>query len=572
MTPQEIAVNRVQIATDQAWSQISNNIYVRRILGLQGDGVFPRITPELAAERASMTRGIRASLDAVDLDLLPHDLALTARIVRGSDLDASADGERYWLVDLVPGFPGPFSITPYKLGLMFSALTPVFQGYAFDSEGDGDRYLALLADVGRLLDDMHERTRGQAERGLRMPQPMLPGTRGLLHGLKAGAPAYFGVNAARASKLTNPGAFVAAVERRIADLLVPAFAKLEALIGEDYQRRAPEQVGMWQYPGGDAVYADLVKAQTTMDLSPEQVHAAGHARMERIHSEMDALRAKVGFKGSRAEFHESLKKDPRFLAKTPDEVASRLRSYIATFKTVYGKYFDIELTSGYDVERLDPRVEGSVTFGYYQEPQPRGDQRGIFRFNGSKLEERSLISAASLLYHELVPGHHLQVATQRSNQDLHPLRRLAANNAYQEGWAEYAATLAGEAGMFDDPYDRYGRLLMDAMLTSRLVVDTGMNALRWPLEKARQYLRDNTFMSETEIQTETVRYCDIPGQALAYKLGDEKILELRARMQRHQGARFDIRRFHDAVLKPGPLPLPVLEWHIDRQIELATAG
>lgn len=163
MTPQEIAVNRVQIATDRAWAYTSRNIYIRWLLGLPGDGVFFRATPEEASERAGMLREIRASLDGIDAKLLPHDLALTARILRGSDIEASADGERYWLVDLVAGFPGPFSITPYKLGLLFSALGQIFPNYKLDSEGDADRYLALLADVATLageagmFDDPYDR-------------------------------------------------------------------------------------------------------------------------------------------------------------------------------------------------------------------------------------------------------------------------------------------------------------------------------------------------------------------------------------------------------------------------------
>jgi uncharacterized protein (DUF885 family) len=569
VSPQEIAVSRVQNATEQAWSHASSNIYIRRLLGLPGDGVFQRMTPDSAAGHAGLVRRIRAALDGVDLALLPHDLGITARILRGADLEARADGDNFLLVDVATAFAGPFSITPYKLGLLFSALGNVFATYVFDGDGDADRYLALLADVARLLDDMHARTQAQAQAGIRMPQPMIPGARAVLAASQAGAGAYFGVGAARLAKLARADRVAAAIDERIRVSLVPAFAHLVALLDDDYLRRAPADVGMWQYPGGDAVYADLVRMQTTLDLTPEQVHAAGHERMRRIHAEMDEVRARIGFKGSRAEFHATLTRDPRFLARTPDDVAARLRHFIDRFKPLYPKYFDIELASGYDVERLDPGVEGAVTFGYYQEPQPGGDPRGLFRFNGSKLEERSMVSAATLLYHELVPGHHLQVATQRANLELHPLRRFSSNNAYQEGWAEYAATLAGEAGMFDDPYDRYGRLLMDAMLTSRLVVDTGMNALRWTLEQARAYQREHTFMSETEIQTETVRYCDIPGQALAYKLGDERILALRERMRRALGARFDIRRFHDAVLKPGCLPLPVLEWHIEHEIAMA---
>jgi uncharacterized protein (DUF885 family) len=172
-----------------------------------------------------------------------------------------------------------------------------------------------------------------------------------------------------------------------------------------------------------------------------------------------------------------------------------------------------------------------------------------------------------------MPGHHLQIGLQYENADLHPFRQYGLVTAYNEGWAEYAATLAGEIGMYEEPEERYGRLVKDGFLTSRLVVDTGMNALGWSLERARNYMRENSGRSESEICTESVRYsCDVPGQALAYKMGDSKIMELRRRMQQGLGSRFDLKVFHDAVLGPGAVPLPELEWHVDYEINRLRAG
>jgi uncharacterized protein (DUF885 family) len=178
-----------------------------------------------------------------------------------------------------------------------------------------------------------------------------------------------------------------------------------------------------------------------------------------------------------------------------------------------------------------------------------------------------------LLYHELVPGHHLHIATQQENPRLHPFRMHNFVNAFNEGWAEYAATYAGEIGMYEEPEERYGRLVMDAFLTCRLVVDTGMNVLGWSLERARDYMRSHSGMAEAEILTESLRYsCDLPAQALAYKLGDTQILDLRERMRRALGARFEIKEFHAAVLGPGALPMPELAWHVEREIERLRTG
>ena len=203
------------------------------------------------------------------------------------------------------------------------------------------------------------------------------------------------------------------------------------------------------------------------------------------------------------------------------------------------------------------------------QPPTAADPRGYYYFNGSSLKDRSLLNAAALVYHELVPGHHFQIALQHENSDLPTFRRDAGWTAYTEGWGEYASSLAGEMGMYSDPYDRAGRLMMDLFLSCRLVVDTGMNALGWTRQKAIDYLRENTLESDTQIATETLRYSsDIPGQALAYKMGSAKLRELRTKAERALGPAFDVRRFHDAVLGSGPMPLAVLEQHVDWFIEI----
>jgi uncharacterized protein (DUF885 family) len=202
-----------------------------------------------------------------------------------------------------------------------------------------------------------------------------------------------------------------------------------------------------------------------------------------------------------------------------------------------------------------------MTFGYYDRAT------GCYLFNSGNLTKQALFHIGALTYHELMPGHHLHIATQRENDTLHSFRRYSFVSAYNEGWAEYAAAFAGELGLYEQPEERYGRLVMDAFLTCRLVVDTGMNVLGWTLERARDYMRSHSGMCEAEILTESVRYsCDIPGQALAYKLGDTQIFALRERMRQALGTRFELKDFHAAVLGPGALPMPELEWHVNYEI------
>jgi len=205
-----------------------------------------------------------------------------------------------------------------------------------------------------------------------------------------------------------------------------------------------------------------------------------------------------------------------------------------------------------------------MTYGYYQVPTST-DPKGVYLFNGSMLEQRTLLNAAALSYHELVPGHHFQINLSRENRALSAFRRNALYTAFTEGWGEYASDVAGEVGMYSDPYDRAGRLAMDLFLSTRLVVDTGMNALDWSRERAMEFMRAHTLESEAQIATETLRYStDIPAQALAYKMGSRGIHELRDATRKRLGDRFDIRRFHDAVLAQGAMPLSVLERHLER--------
>jgi uncharacterized protein (DUF885 family) len=279
----------------------------------------------------------------------------------------------------------------------------------------------------------------------------------------------------------------------------------------------------------------------------------------------------VGFEGSLADFRRHLRTDPRFVPESPEAIGRRLLEAQKRIESKIPLFFGRTPSAPAGIRRLSPALEGALNEGYYQPPSS-GDRRGYYFYNGSKIEDRSLLNAAALVYHELVPGHHFQVALAQENDDLPSFRRASHWTAYTEGWGEYASSLAGEMGMYEDPWDRAGRLVTDALVSARLVVDTGMNALGWSRPRAVAYLRENTLESDDQITAETLRYaCDVPGQALAYKIGAAKIRELRDRASRELGTSFDVRRFHDAVLGSGPMPLAVLERHIDWFIDAEKA-
>ncbi|MES2489725.1 MAG: DUF885 domain-containing protein [Pseudomonadota bacterium] len=562
-TALEQSLTLVNRASELAWQYLGDGMRAQEKGSLEG--MCPDLSLEGAQKRATLGQDILDLLNQVDDNQLPHDYALTSKLMRHYAGCWSKDADRYWLaIDPVNAFfYGPFFQTAYTGGFVFSGVGQALAGFQFKKDGDGERYLAALAELSLLLRQVHERTAGQAERGIRIFKPQLPGSRSLLTGLAASMATTLLVDPSRLTALGNTDALRLEIEKRVADI-ARGFADLLAQLDDKYEALAPDGVGMSLLPGGADVYLDLATMHTTMDLTVQQIHDRGHARMASIEAQMAEVRKQLNFTGSAAEFAAHLRGPHGGVAKDADDVGERMRKHKDRLEQRYDEFFVERSTSVYDVERLPEALEGTMTWGYYSQPTPY-EKRGVYYFNGSKLDSLAVIGAASLVFHELVPGHHLHMTLQNANKDLPEIRKNATVNAFNEGWAEYAATLTGEMGLYDDPYDRYGRLAMDAFLTSRLVVDTGMNALGWSLERAQQYLAEKTLCAPKEIGTDTIRYsCGIPAQALAYKLGDEEILRMRQRAMDKLKADFSYPHFHSAILDVGALPLPVLEWHLEK--------
>ena len=532
---------------------------------------LPDFGPAAAEAGAAAARELLSRIDALDLDALPPALSVPLRQARHGVLARAKAGDWYWTV-IDPagvGFYGQFLPSAYCGGWILNMVYESLERPALARPGDLDRQLALLADLPQLIDQMTERTRGQAERGMRMPRPQIPSARSLVAAFAARSSGLAQVADERFSDATRPlaAAFRAEAQRRIDTQLQPAFATLAAVFDAASEAAAPQGVGMSQFEGGAEVYRDLVRLHTTLDLSPEAVHAAGHARLQAIESEMRAIRGEVGLADDPQGYLVRLQADPQYRAVDAAGVATVFQRCIDRMDAVFAQAFHHGARARHGVAPLPEALQASMTFGYYDAPKP-GQDEGRFLFNTSHLTKNSLFNIGALTYHELVPGHHLHIALQRENEFLHPLSRYAFCNAYNEGWAEYAATLAGELGCYQTAEERYGRCAMDAFLTCRLVVDTGMNALGWSLERAREFLREHSTMSEAEIRSETLRYsCDVPAQALAYKLGDTELLALRDELRQARQARgeaLDLRDFHAAVLGHGALPLPDLRREVRR--------
>jgi uncharacterized protein (DUF885 family) len=518
---------------------------------------------ERKAELGARLSGMAAQ---IDLAALPHDLATTVKV--STDLaERWSNSHRWWWLVHDPlgvGFYGLFGPTAYCGGFTLNGFFNTLGRQPLRRRADLDRYLALVGDITAFVGAMRDRLQGQAERQIVMPAVQLAQARVLVRGLAASAPARLRPDPARLSEVDQADPFLRELDARLSGELAPAFEQLSGLLEGDYGERAGERVGLSQYPGGREIYEALIPHYLTQRLTAEQVHEAGHRRMADIRGQMAALRADAGFTGSDQAYLQALAGEPRWRAETSEGVAEVFRRYIARFRPHVERLFHASPKAPYDVKPLPEALTGAMTFGFYEAP-PSPGETGHYVFNGVNLTRNALNNVAALNYHELVPGHHFHLSSQRENELLAPLRKHAFFNAYNEGWAEYAATLAGEAGCYEEPEERFGRLMMDAFLTCRLVVDTGMNAFDWSLEQARAYMRDNSFMPETEIQSESVRYsCDIPGQSLAYKLGDTFLMEARERMRAALGDRFDIRDFHEAVLGPGALPLPLVAENVAR--------
>lgn len=461
-----------------------------------------------------------------------------------------------------------FQVTPYSSPL--SEVGQIFAALPLATAADRDRYLARLAEVPALADVVVANLGAQSARGIRVPKPELDQVDALLKAFSGvGAASPFRPAAPRLSAMAEADrvAFVKSVDDRVSGAVAPAIRRVAAAVSGDYRAKAPEAVGIGQYPGGPAAYRELVKFHTTMDITPEEVHQIGLKNVARIAGEMAKIREELGFKGTQVEFKASLRTNPRLFPKTPEEIGERLMSHIARIEPKVEAFFGRRPKAPYGVKRLDPQLEPGQTFGYYQIPTAT-DPKGYYNYNGSNLPDRSLLNAGALIFHELIPGHHFQINLAFENPAIPEFRRESFDTAFTEGWGEYAAGLAGEMGMYTDPYDRYGRLAMEMFVSVRLVVDTGMNALGWSRDRAIAYMKENAMETDTQILSETLRYsCDMPGQALAYKMGAMRILELREKARAALGPKFDVRAFHDWVLASGSLPMTTLERHVTALID-----
>jgi uncharacterized protein (DUF885 family) len=352
----------------------------------------------------------------------------------------------------------------------------------------------------------------------------------------------------------------------IADQLLPAYVKLRTFVADEYLPACRDTVSLAALPDGQAWYAFRAETSTTTKLSPAEIHDIGLAEVARIHGEMQQVMQQVGFKGELKDFFAFMTSDKQFQFASEDALLTAYRALETKANAATPALFSLTPKAPFEIRPVEPFRAESAAGGSYMPPSEDGSRPGVFYVNTFDLPSRKTWDAEALFLHEAIPGHHFQIALQQELGELPKFRRFGGETAFAEGWGLYAESLGKEMGFYTDPYQYFGRLQAELWRAIRLVVDTGLHSKNWTREQVIEYMKANSATTDVEAVAETERYIAIAGQALAYKIGERKIKERRARAEAALGERFDIRGFHAEVLKDGAVPLSVLEAKIDRWV------
>ncbi len=528
------------------------------------DDRLPDVSAEAQAARLKALAAFRARLDAIPRTALDEADRLNADLF-AFDLDGRIAEARFrtWRIPFL-------SDSGFHTEPVF-----VIEAMRFRNAADYEIYLRRLAALPRYLDQNIANMRLGMREGFTMPRAILPGVAPTFAALAVDEPEqspFFGpfrnmpasVPEVARSRILTEG------RRILKESVLPAYRRLYRFFTGDYMPAARSSIGAGDLPDGAAFYHMRIRRFTTLDLDAESIHILGRHEVARIRAEMEAVIGKTGFAGSFAEFLAFLRRDPRFYARTPEELLRRA-AWIA--KTIDGRlpaFFGKLPRMPYGVRAVPPEIAPNYTTGRYWPAIP-GVRGGLYMVNTYALDKRPLYALPALTLHEAVPGHHLQVALADEIEGVPEFRKALYVVAFGEGWGLYSERLGAEMGIYGTPYEEFGRLSYEMWRAARLVVDTGIHAMGWTRDEAIAFLKNNTALSAHNVATEIDRYISWPGQALGYKIGEIRIRELRAKAEKVLGSRFDIRAFHDAVLENGSLPLPVLERRIDAYIARAGA-
>ncbi|WP_245585152.1 DUF885 domain-containing protein [Solimonas flava] len=526
---------------------------------------LPDVSP--AAERActATLREVDAALATIEPAALSADERLTHELLRWT-IAGWLDALPFDEARLPFNSDGGFDVT-----LLYRASQPLAD------EKRAQAWLQLLSEVPRWYAQNIANARRGIKTGFVQPQPTAeavlkrarsaaalgPDDDPLLAPLRA-LPA--SLSEARRAELLAQG------EKLVRDGVQPARRDFARFMAREYLPHAAQSLAASDLPDGRAYYAFLVRRHTTTDLTPDQVHDIGLQEVARIRAEMERTMREAGFDGTLAAFIAWLRHEPRFYATSRQQLLEKASEIAKRIDGELPAHFGTLPRLTYGVRPVPAEIEDGYTTGRYFSGDPRQHRAGGLMINTSHLEQRPLYELPALVLHEGVPGHHLQVALAQEQADAPKFRRNLYVTTYGEGWGLYAERLGEAMGIYRDPYERFGRLSYEMWRACRLVADTGIHWKHWTLDEARACFADNTALSPLNIEVELQRYVSWPGQALAYKIGELKLVELRRKAEGVLGDRFDERGFHDAVLLHGALPLSVLERQVDAWIAAQQAA
>jgi uncharacterized protein (DUF885 family) len=551
---------RTLLAEHYSWLLRESPVYATALGVRDHDDRIDDLSPEARDRRVADARRFLDRLQRIPAAQLGiSEKASRAILMRSLEeaIEANRFGQRTMLFTTYAGWHQSFAGMADNL--------------PFRTKADYQSYLTRLAQYPKLNDTALAVTAEAVKGGFVLPCSVLGNMEKTIGGVIAEDPAksrfYEPFTRSRPGDVGEAewAAMQARARSLVTDVLNPAYAKHRDYYRTSYAPKCAKSDSISAQPGGREYYAFRVRQETTTDLSPDQIHQIGLTEAARIRSDMEKVAKEAGFP-SRDAYIQDLRTNPKFYATTPEEL---MEATARVLKAIDGKmpaFFGTLPRLPYGIREIPAEIAEGTTTAYYNQGSAESGIAGTYYVNISKLNQRPLWEIPALSLHEAVPGHHHQIALQQE-VELPPFRRhFTFFTAFTEGWGLYAESLGEEMGLYDTPARRMGQLSYQMWRAARLVVDTGIHSKGWDKARAIAFMRENTALSEANIEAEVNRYISWPGQALGYKIGELKIRELRARAQRELGTKFDLRRFHDAVLLQGSVPLDALETQIGEWI------
>ena len=552
--PDEDARLAALLQEDWQWRLRENPTFATHLGDSRYDDRLTDLSFEAIARRDQHALDVRRQLQAIDPARLSEDSRLDYQLFQ-RELDESIAGQRFPREYLqITQLGGPHTVLP-ELALSMP------RGTVKNYEDFLQRMKVLPVYVEQSIALM----RKGAEAGITPPRVTLRDVAGLIQNQLVEDPTRSPIyrNAFASFPASIPPEAQARLREQaviaLRESVLPAYRALHRFIVEEYLPRTREAIGLSALPEGAEWYAWNVRRMTTTDLTPEQIHQLGLSEVARLRAEMEQVKAQAGFKGSLAEFFHFLRTDPRFFFTDKEALLVAYRDISKRVDPELPRLFGRLPRLPYGVFPVPEYSEKTQTTAYYMSGSLEAGRAGRYYANTYELKSRPKWEMEALTLHEAVPGHHLQISLAQELEGLPEFRRFGGYTAFVEGWGLYAESLGPELGLYRDPYSKFGQLTYEMWRAIRLVVDTGMHAKGWTREQALQFFKDNSSKTEHDIVVEVDRYIVNPGQALAYKLGELKLKELRTHATQALGDRFDVRAFHDVVLGQGALPLAILE-------------